>query len=201
MIIATDGQNRITPEEVGAAVFPPARLGRRGVDEQNVREFLSIVQDEMLRLHAERTSLIEELQRLRSLLLGKEDEIPTYTIGDAHRQAVRLLSSAQQTADRTVDDAQVYSRDIAEEARRRGDEIMLQARNRAMVQQADTQVPARPADDGERALLEAELSRLRTYSEVCRTHLRTYLAALASSVEEWERADSSTLPPGMTRSR
>jgi cell division septum initiation protein DivIVA len=193
--IATDGQERITPEQVGAAVFPPARLGRRGVEEQHVREFLYVVQDELLRLHAERASLIDEVQRLRSRIFGKQDDMPAYSVGDAHQQAVRVLSSAQQTADSYVADAHAYSREITEEARRRGDEILLQARSRGTVQQADFPVPARPADDGEQARLEAELSRLRTHSEVCRTQMRTYLAVIAASVEEWERADSGLPTP------
>ena len=32
---------------------------------------------------------------------------------------------------------------------------------------------------------------LRTYSEVCRTHLRAYLDSLARSIEEWEQAEKS----------
>ena len=43
--------------------------------------------------------------------------------------------------------------------------------------------------------LQGEIAYLRMYSEVYRTHLRTYLEALLRNVDEWARAEQS--PPGM----
>ena len=40
-----------------------------------------------------------------------------------------------------------------------------------------------------------EIAYLRMYSEVYRTHLRTYLEALLRNVDEWARAEQS--PAGM----
>ena len=88
MTIATDGQEIITPEQVGTAVFPPARLGRRGVDEQHVREFLYVVRDELLRLHAERASLIDEIQPIDVdtivSISGADDYAEVTTLGGKH---------------------------------------------------------------------------------------------------------------------
>ncbi len=43
--------------------------------------------------------------------------------------------------------------------------------------------------------MQGEIAYLRMYSEVYRTHLRTYLEALLRNVDEWARAEQS--PPGM----
>jgi len=39
--------------------------------------------------------------------------------------------------------------------------------------------------------LQGEIAYLRMYSEVYRTHLRTYLEALLRNVDEWARAEQS----------
>jgi hypothetical protein len=41
--------------------------------------------------------------------------------------------------------------------------------------------------------LQAELTYLRTFSDVCRTHLRAYLEALVQNVDEWERVEKNSL--------
>jgi hypothetical protein len=53
-------------------------------------------------------------------------------------------------------------------------------------------VPAAP-DPSNRQELERELAYLRTYSEVYRTHLRSYLEALLRNVDEWERSERGAL--------
>ena len=52
-----------------------------------------------------------------------------------------------------------------------------------------------PASSGEQENVQGEIAYLRMYSEVYRTHLRTYLEALLRNVDEWARAEQS--PPGM----
>jgi hypothetical protein len=47
--------------------------------------------------------------------------------------------------------------------------------------------------DTDRRELEAELAYLRTFSDVYRTHLHAYLDALLRNVEEWERAEKTSL--------
>jgi DivIVA domain-containing protein len=127
--------NRLTPDAVQAVAFPPARLGRRGLDEDHVRAFCAHVERELVRLLGERASLAAEVQRLRQQVLGQ-------TVGgsgvrspqdDAHLQAVRILSEAQQTAQRYVADAREYSMQLAAEAQRRRDEMLAEARSRAAV--------------------------------------------------------------------
>ena len=130
MITGTD--HRLTPDAVQAVTFPSARLGRRGLDEEHVRAFCGQVERELVRLFNERTSLTDEIQRLRRRVLGLSgDESSGYRPDDSHVQAVRILSNAQQTADRYVAQAQEYSRRLAEDARRRRDEILAEAKSYA----------------------------------------------------------------------
>src|SRR5215470_10528823 len=121
MIGANSGP--LTPERVRTATFPSARLGRRGLDEAEVHAFCTWVSDEVGRLLTENTMLQKDVARLRNRLLegkGNSGIQPE----DGHVQAVYVLSKAQQTADRYVADAQNYSREIAEDAHKRHDDIL-----------------------------------------------------------------------------
>jgi len=115
-----------TPERVRSAAFTPTRLGRRGIDESEVHAFCGWVADGLGMLLNDNNMLQAEIMRLRDRLLegkGRAGVQPE----DAHAQAVQVLSKAQQTADRYVADAQEYSRELAEEARLRRDEILNEA--------------------------------------------------------------------------
>lgn len=197
MTVTYRNDERLTPDLIQSASFPSARLGRRGYDEEHVRAFLSQVEREMVTLLNERASLWEEVGRLRQRVLGEGGFRPE----DAHVQAVNVLSNAQQTADRYVADAQEYSRQLAEDARRRRDEVIAEARAHAdrVLEEAHAQasnaavaVMNGTGGPGHRNS-EAELAYLRTFSDVYRTHLRAYLEALLRNVEEWERAERSSL--------
>jgi cell division septum initiation protein DivIVA len=182
------------------------RLTPRGLDEEHVRAFCGQVERELVRLFNERTALVDEVQRLRRRVLGLSggDAEAGYRQDDAHVQAVRILSKAQQTADNYVADAQEYSKQLAQDARRRRDEILTEARKHAAVMLEEAHVEASHAaeaalsapvtkPDADRRELEAELAYLRTFSEVYRTHLHGYLDALLRNVEEWERAEKASL--------
>jgi cell division septum initiation protein DivIVA len=195
--------DRLTPETVQSVSFPPARLGRRGVDEAHVRAFCDWVEDGLIRLLSEKASLEEEVWRLRERVRDRPDGIRPE---DGQIQAVYILSRAQQTADKYVANAQEYSRDIAEDARRRREDILAEAKMKASVivdeARATASDPAAllPApvatvpeqmSGPQRQELETELTYLRTFSNVCRTHLRAYLESLTRSIDEWENAEDS----------
>ncbi len=126
-----DEQSRMTPAELQTVTFPTSRLGRRGYEEAPVREFLSAVQAEFTRLVNERLSLWQEVQRLRRRIIAGESDGDEQTVlfgeADAHVHAVRILSTAQVTADKYVADARDYSSRLTKETRRRRDEIMREA--------------------------------------------------------------------------
>ncbi|HTT50961.1 MAG TPA: hypothetical protein VMH35_06160 [Streptosporangiaceae bacterium] len=183
-----------------------SRFGRRGCDEEDVRVFCDQVGSELAVLLSEKNSLREEVNRLRKRMNGADGKggLLTYRPEDGHVQAVQILSRAQQTADRYVADAQQYSHDLAKDARRHRDQVLAEAHSNAKrvleeVHQRASQA-ATDALDGpdlptvsKRQELQAELAYLRTYSDVYRTHLRAYLDALLRNVDEWEKAEKSSV--------
>jgi DivIVA domain-containing protein len=204
-----DEESRLSPEELQTVTFPMSRLGRRGYEEEPVREFLSGVHAEFVRLVNERASLWQDVQRLRRRILAGETNGDPHAVlfgeADAHVHAVRILSTAQVTADRYVADAQAYSSQVTEEARLRRDDIMREAQQHSDMVLEEAHARAReaavsalnlaapPQTDRERRAAQAELAYLRTYSDVYRAHLRAYTEGVLHSIEEWERKEAASL--------
>ncbi|MBV9792516.1 MAG: DivIVA domain-containing protein [Actinobacteria bacterium] len=204
-------RGRMRPDELQTVIFPTSRLGRRGYEEGPVRDFLAAVQAEFVRLVNERTSLWQEVQRLRRRIIAGETEgagdeqSVLFGAEDAHVHAVRILSTAQVTAEKYVADARDYSSRLTKETRQRRDEIMQQARQHssrlleeAQVKARDAAVsaldgPASPPSDEEWQAAQAELAYLRTYSGVYRAHLRAYTEGILRGIEEWERKESDSI--------
>jgi DivIVA domain-containing protein len=209
-----DEENRLTPEELQTVSFPMSRIGRRGFEEDSVREFLGAVHAEFMRLVNERASLWQEVQRLRRrIIAGSPEGDPQAVLfgeQDAHIHAVRILSTAQVTADRYVADAQAYSSRVTEEARVRRDDIMREAQQysdmileEAHARARDAAVTAlnttpAPQTERERSAAQAELAYLRTYSDVYRSHLRAYTEGVLRGIEEWERKEAASLQDAAT---
>jgi DivIVA domain-containing protein len=190
---------RLTPGRVRSMTFRLARLGHRGLDEDDVRAFCDQVEAELTQLQQERHVLQREVHRLRSwarargqiggharnragaapaLPLGAPTmaeavddwaSVAARTAGpaetqaagiagvpalsgspftpphgnalvaprcrhqDAHGQAVRILATAQQTAEQYVSDAHAYSRTVAHDAQRRRERILAEAHAQATV--------------------------------------------------------------------
>ncbi|WP_165969174.1 DivIVA domain-containing protein [Actinomadura sp. KC06] len=207
---------RLTPGELRSVEFARAALGRRGYDEEEVRAFLAYVERELVQIFNDKAALGDEVNRLRSQAAaggGNGVMAPE----DAHFQAVRILSQAQQTADLYVADAERYTRELAHEARLHREAILSDAKGRAeqMLEHAHRKAAAvadaavrtaeqharassaRPLGalpDDERRAMEREIAYLRTYSDVYRTHLRSYLEALLRNVDEWENSERAALP-------
>jgi len=203
------GAQRLSPSELQTASFRRAPLGRRGFDEDQVRAFLGQVEQELVLVLNEKAAMQHEVGRLRDRITGGSAGVTAVQAEDAHVQAVRILSKAQETADHYVADAQRYSQELAEEARRNRDEILAEAKARAVLvldeahRQASTAAEqvrpsSGPMSDEERSDLEREVAYLRTFSDVYRAHLRTYLEALLRNVEEWGHAEQGALPSAPT---
>src|SRR6266550_1606578 len=64
---------RLTPDQVQSISFPPARFGRRGLDEETVHSFCDQVQHELMTLLNEKASLWEEVERLRRRIIDAGD--------------------------------------------------------------------------------------------------------------------------------
>jgi DivIVA domain-containing protein len=201
MSIVTETEGRLTPDQVRSAVFPAARLGRRGLDEAHVRAFCARVEEEIVVLLNERTSLFQQAEQLRQQFRDAADAAPGHMSGIAHLQAVQILANAQKTAERYVGEAQAYCRELAENARERHDVMIAEAQRHAakIMDHADSQARSAVADASARPLapvgdgggFQEEAAYLRTFSEVYRTHLRAYLEALLRNLDEWGRAERS----------
>lgn len=200
---------RLTPGELRSVVFARAALGRRGYDEEQVRNFLAYVERQVVQIFTDQAALAEEVNRLRAQAAKGAQGVMAPE--DAHFQAVRILSQAQQTADLYVADAERYTRELAHEARLQREAILSDARGRAehMLEDAHRKAaavadaavrehtPSPTADaqpDDQRRAMEREIAYLRTYSDVYRTHLRSYLEALLRNVDEWENAERVSTP-------
>ena len=210
-----DEKDRLTPDVLQTVTFPLSRLGRRGCEEEPIREFLSAVHAEFVRLVNERASLWQDVQRLRRRIIAGQSNGDAQSVlfgeADAHVHAVRILSTAQVTADRYVADAQAYSSRVTEEARLRRDDIMREAQQYSDVLLEDAHSKARdaavsalnaapgPQTDHERRAAQAELAYLRTYSDVYRAHLRAYTEGVLRGIEEWERQDAASLQEAAER--
>jgi DivIVA domain-containing protein len=204
-----DEQTRMNPEELQSVTFPLSRLGRRGYDEDAVRDFLRRVHGQYVRLVNERTSLWQEVQRLRRRIIAPQvdGDADGVLVGDSegHVHAVRILSAAQVTADRYVADAQAYSSRLTEEARLRRDEIMQEAQRYSDMVLEEAHTKARdaavtalyaaptPQTYQEQQAAHAELAYLRTYSDVYRAHLRAYTEGILRGIEDWERKEAISL--------
>jgi DivIVA domain-containing protein len=200
---------RLTPGELRSVVFARAALGRRGYDEEQVRGFLAYVEDELVQIFTDKAALADEVNRLRAQA-AKGGGTGVMAPEDAHFQAVRILSQAQQTADLYVADAERYTRELAHEARLHREAILSDAKGRAehLLEDAHRKAAAVadaavrsteetrpvPLPDDERRSMEREIAYLRTYSDVYRTHLRSYLEALLRNVDEWETSERASLP-------
>jgi hypothetical protein len=79
------------------------------------------------------------------------------------------------------------------EARARAAAVLEEAHGKASIAAEASLTGPIPGQDSDRRELEAEVAYLRTYSDVYRTHLHTYLDTLLRNVEEWERAEKQTL--------
>jgi DivIVA domain-containing protein len=204
-----DDQRRLTPDQLQAVTFPLTRWGRHGYEEEPVRAFLDVVHAEFVRLINERASLWQEVERLRRRILGRENGHDGVLFGreDAHAHAVRILSTAQLTADRYVADAQAYSGRVTEEARNRRDEIMAQAYQHAdmLIEEAKaraseaaveamSQENLPPQSEQERRAAEGELAYLRTFAEVYRQHLRIYTESVQRMLDDWAEKDRMAVP-------
>jgi DivIVA domain-containing protein len=197
---AAPADRGLSPADLQNVRFTRASMLRPGYVDTEVDRVLSRVAEELGRLYAEKAALRDEVRSLQAQVDG-------VVIPDApSEQAVRILSSAQQTADNYVAEAEEFSRQVTHDARVEYEEMTRDARETAgAILQAAHEAAGKigpssgagPADDGGRTVeeLQEQIAYLRTFGQSVRVQLRSYLEALIGDVEaEWGRADPSALP-------
>jgi len=200
----SDGERRLTATDVRDVRFTRGTVLRPGYNEAEVDRFLSRVGEELTRLISEKGELRDQVHHLREQLSGVQTpEAPS-------DQAVRILATAQQTADNYVAEAEEFSRQMTSDARAQYEERLREARqNAGAIIQAAQEAAARMATEGlpvgEAAAahgggltpeqLEEQVRYLKAFGQAVRMQLRSYLEALLADVEaEWGRADPAALP-------
>ena len=194
------GDRGIAPADLQNLRFTRASMLRPGYVDTEVDRVMHRVAEELARHLAEKAELRDRLRALQSQVEGATQLPPP------SEQAVRILSTAQQTADNYVAEAEEFSRQMTSEARATYEEEIRQAReNAGAIIQAAQEAAAKlsggaaGADTGARSMEEVQeqVAYLKAFSQACRVQLRAYLEALLADVEnEWGRADPAALPLG-----
>jgi DivIVA domain-containing protein len=194
-------ERRLSPADVRGVQFGRGTMLRTGYNDVEVDRFLDRVAEELASLHSEKAELRDQVNALREQVVGAASVEPP------SEQAVRILATAQQTADSYVAEAEDFSRQMTADARAQYEEAVRRAReNAGAIIQAAQEAAARmtsgggapgPAEAGERTTsqdLEDQVAYLKAFAQACRVQLRAYLEALLVDVEtEWGRADPASL--------
>lgn len=195
---------RCRPERVRSAQFSRTPLGRRGLNEDEVRLFLARVAEDLAAVDAEKAEMRAEINRLRNYFRDRDFDAdarpgqpsagspaPVASPGLPARPdvaAINLMSRAQQAADAQVAQAEEYSRRLVHQARAYYDRIVQEATLQANEAAQRLQAAQRAGDDAsasvEREALEQRIAWLRTFAEVTQVQLRSVFEALTQEVDK-----------------
>ena len=158
----------------------------RGLDEDEVREYLDLLADQVQASNNERAAQRAEIERLQAEVRRLE-EAADDSSDDISPQAVALFSQAQQVADQLVDEAVRHARDLMTSARNQQRDILQRAHEaaeEAVRRTGATQVaaPSAPPTSGY-ATPVPEVEYVRTFARVAQVQLRSVLEALAEQVD------------------
>ncbi len=123
----------LTPQGVRAATFTRTGLGRRGLDPDEVNDFLDRVAEELVRRDEREAGLRADADRHKRALRSWNSEQARRSTPDAQARvdAVNLMSRAQQECDRYVRQTHDYCRNLTTQAERHASEILAEAQDQA----------------------------------------------------------------------
>ncbi len=163
----------------------------RGLDEDEVRDFLYLLADQVQAADAERTGLRAEVQRL----VGELERLRAERSADSsapevNPHSVALFSQAQQVADQLIEEAVRRARELMITARAQQRDILQQAHDAA--EQAGRTAGAHAAGATEAAEADTsgyttrvdEIEYVRTFAKVAQVQLRSVLEALTEQVDK-----------------
>lgn len=172
-----------SPQSIRNEVFSQ-RL--RGLDADEVDEYLNLIADQVETTERERTELLAEIERLQAEVAragGRFDSSPG-PVETAPRDASMVLSQAQQVADQLVEEAVARAQEIIAEAHVQQREI-LQAAHRAAEAAAHEAAQASARNMTTYLSTSApEVEYARRFTRVAQVQLRTVLEALVDQVEQ-----------------
>lgn len=212
----------LTPADVHNVAFSKPPIGKRGYNEDEVDAFLDLVESELARLIEENADLRQRVGELDSELASArsgvvqtqvvpfqqaEQEPIVHTVVDtaaseeAGTRAARVLSLAQETADRltssaaaeadkVVADARANAEQIVSEARNLADNTVNDARQRADAMLADAQTRSEAqlrAAQEKSDLLQSDAERKHTELMTTINQQRTVLEGRLEQLRTFER--------------
>ncbi len=191
-------ERRLSPADLQNVRFTRASMMRPGYVETEVDRVIHRLAEELGRLISEKSELRDQVRALQSQVEGHQAVAPPSD------QAVRILASAQLTADNYVAEAEEFSRQVTSEARTQYEEVTREARETAgaiiqAAQEAAAKMAPVPVDPDAQSVeeMQEQIAYLKAFGQACRVQLRSYLEALLTDVEkEWGRADPAALPQG-----
>lgn len=173
-----------SPEAIRSESFS---YGVRGLDEEEVRQYLGLLADQVAAADREREELRAEADRLRGEAARRAGAAGGAD-AEVNPEAVLLLSQAQEVADQLVEEAVVHARDLMTSARNQQREILEQAHRaaesaaREAAEVAGRQlVGATAGGDSDSPVPEIEY--VRTFARVAQVQLRSVIDALAEQVD------------------
>lgn len=190
-------ERRLSPADLAHVRFTRASMMRPGYVETEVDRVMHRLAEEIGRLISEKAELRDQIRALQQQVDGHVVAPPP------SEQAVRILASAQLTADNYVAEAEEFSRQVTAEARTQYEEVTREARETAgaiiqAAHDAAAKMAPTPLDVDQKSLeeLQEQVAYLKAFGQACRVQLRSYLEALLTDVEqEWGRSDPAALPP------
>jgi cell division initiation protein len=190
----------VTQQQRKVAIQSPANIRSevfshrmRGLDEDEVRDYLDSVADQVQAADAERARLQAEIERLQAEN-HRLREAPEQDSADISPQAVMLFSQAQQVADQLVEEAVVHARDLMMSARSQQRDILKRAHEAA--EEAVRRTGAhrvQAAAVGNTAQVH-EVEYVRTFARVAQVQLRSVLDALTEQVDRLDEVTRVDVP-------
>jgi DivIVA domain-containing protein len=130
----------LTPQQVRATTFGRTPLGRRGLNEDEVVEFLDRVAEDLARRDRSEANARANAERHKNALRAWSIEhaeargrgwAPDKRPSGPPIEAVNLMSQTQQSCDRYIRETQTYCRRLAEQAEQHANHIIDEARHHA----------------------------------------------------------------------
>ncbi|MDQ3886204.1 MAG: DivIVA domain-containing protein [Actinomycetota bacterium] len=142
----------LTPADVHNVAFSKPPIGKRGYNEDEVDAFLDLVEAELARLIEENNDLRNQVEQLEEQLteappapapepVRQVEQVQTMPVpslleqtapgAEHHLQAAKMLSLAQEMADRLTAEAKVEADGMLGEARTKAEQVLSEARVKA----------------------------------------------------------------------
>ncbi len=156
----------------------------RGLDPDEVHEYLDLIADQVQALENERGELFDEIDRLRAELAGSGGRARRTDGHETGAQAASLLDEAQRVADQLVEEAVAHTRELLATAHQQQREILAAAHDAA---EATAREAARASARDMASYVSAsapEVEYARRFTQVAQVQLRSVLEALCEQVEQ-----------------